>query len=62
MHELRIASGAGGELTDERRGEVRAILAGFRTRFIPEMLVDAALIKAILDGPAAARTSRFSAA
>jgi hypothetical protein len=62
VHELCIASGAGGELTDERRDEVRAILAGFRTRFIPEMLVDAALIKAMLDGPATAWTSRFSAA
>lgn len=42
--------------------EIRALLAAFRFKFIPEMLLDVALVKAILDGPEAARDSRFSAA
>jgi hypothetical protein len=42
--------------------EIGAILAAFRTRFIPEMLLDVALIKSLLDGSQAARASRFSAA
>lgn len=41
---------------------IKAILAAFRLKFIPEMLMDAALIKSLLDGSAAARTSRFSMA
>lgn len=42
--------------------EVSAILAAFRMRFIPEMLLDVALVKSLLDGADAARRSRFSAA
>lgn len=41
--------------------DIGAILAAFRMRFIPEMLVDATLIKSLLDGSQAARTSRFGA-
>lgn len=46
----------------EEREEVRAILAAFRLKFIPEMLIDVAEIKAMLDGPEAARSSAFSVA
>ena len=42
--------------------EIKAILAAFRYKFIPEMLIDVALIKAMLDGVEEAYTSRFSAA
>ena len=49
-------------LNEKQSGEVRAILAAFRLKFIPEMLLDAALIKAMLDGPEEATTSRFSVA
>lgn len=45
-----------------RTDEVSALLAAFRRNFIPGMLIDAVLIKAMLDGPDAAKTSRFSAA
>lgn len=41
--------------------DIQAILAAFRYKFIPEMLIDAALIKALLDGPEEAFSSRFSA-
>lgn len=44
-----------------RTEEIRALLAAFRFKFIPEMLIDVALIKAMLDGPQAATSSRFSA-
>lgn len=48
---------------DERQSaDVRAILAAFRLKFIPEMLLDAVLIKAMLDGPEEASSSRFSVA
>lgn len=49
-------------LKNEQSTEARAILAAFRLKFIPEMLLDAALIKAMLDGPEEARSSRFSVA
>ncbi len=42
--------------------ELRAILAVFRFRIIPDTFLEVALIKAMLDGPEAARTSRFSLA
>lgn len=41
---------------------IRALLVAFRFKFAPEMLLDVALVKAILDRPEAARVSRFSAA
>jgi hypothetical protein len=47
-------------LDEEQRSEVRAILAAFRLKFIPEMLLDVALVKAMLDGPEEASSSRFS--
>jgi hypothetical protein len=40
--------------------EIRAICALFRFRLIPDLLIDVSLIKAMLDGPEAARVSRFS--
>ena len=42
--------------------EVAALLAAFRFKFIPEMLIDVVLVKAMLDGPSQAPVSRFSAA
>jgi len=45
---------------DESAGELRAILAVFRLRVIPDTFLEVALIKAMLDGPEAARSSRFS--
>ncbi|AHM60078.1 short-chain dehydrogenase/reductase SDR [Flammeovirgaceae bacterium 311] len=50
------------EVDKEQQEEVIAVLAFFRYKFIPEMLLEAALIKALLDGPAEAYTSRFSVA
>ncbi|GAB3538041.1 hypothetical protein GCM10027443_32150 [Pontibacter brevis] len=49
-------------LDEKQMVDVRAILAAFRLKFIPEMLLDAALIKAMLDGPEQASSSRFSVA
>lgn len=40
--------------------EVADVLAVFRLRLIPDLLIDVTLIKALFDGPAAARRSRFS--
>ena len=45
---------------EEQVGELRAILAVFRFRLNADMLLDVSLIKALLDGPEAARSSRFS--
>lgn len=49
-------------LNENQSAEARAILAAFRLKFIPEMLLDAALIKAMLDGVEEATSSRFSVA
>ena len=47
--------------TDEERiRELRAILAVFRFRVISDTFPEVSLIKALLDGPEAARSSRFS--
>ncbi len=46
---------------ETQRAEIGDILAAFRLKFIPEMLIDVALIKGLMDGPEAARVSRFSA-
>lgn len=42
--------------------QIYALLAAFRRKFIPEMLIEAVAIKTILDGPEAAAESRFSVA
>src|SRR5215207_5748377 len=47
-------------LTEEQVAELCAILAVFRFRIISDMFLDVSLIKALLDGPEAARYSRFS--
>ena len=47
-------------LDDESLEELRAILAMFRFRVIPDTFLEVAVIKAMLDGPEAARISRFS--
>lgn len=44
-----------------RTDDVSALLAAFRRDFIPSMMLDVALIKAMPDGAADARRSRFSA-
>lgn len=43
-----------------RTDEVSCLLAAFRRDFIPSMMIDAVLTKAMLDGTADARRSRFS--
>ena len=47
-------------LGEEQVEEIRAILAVFRFRLNPDTLLDTSLVKALLDGPEAARSSRFS--
>lgn len=49
-----------GIISEEQVGELRAILTVFRFRLNPDMLLDVSLIKALLDSPEAARSSRFS--
>lgn len=44
----------------EQIGELRDLLASFRARLLPDLLLDLALAKALLDGPTAAVHSRFS--
>jgi hypothetical protein len=52
-----------GEIHDATRtGEISDLLYAFRREFIPSMMLDVALIKAMVDGEPAARQSRFSAA
>lgn len=50
------------KLNQQQQPEVKLILAAFRLKFIPEMLVDVALIKVLLDGRASAKVSKFSVA
>ena len=47
-------------LEEESIRDLRAVLAVFRFRVIPDTFVEVALIKAFLDGPDAALKSRFS--
>ncbi len=47
-------------MNEERADEIRALLALFRFRIIPDTLLEVPLVKAFLDGPEAARFSRFS--
>ncbi|MDQ3308657.1 MAG: halocarboxylic acid dehydrogenase DehI family protein [Gemmatimonadota bacterium] len=62
VRELPI-SAEGMEGPDEaQRAEIRDLLAAFRLKFIPEMLLDVMLIKALVDGPEQARVSPFSVA
>lgn len=58
---LPVHAGPAAGPDEARRAEIGEVLAAFRLRFIPDMLVDACLIKALVDGADAARTSRFSA-
>lgn len=59
-----LPGGGAGKADLDRIGtnDIRAILAAFRFKFIPEMLIDVTLIKAMLDGPEVATSSRFSSA
>lgn len=41
--------------------QIRGLLRAFRREFIPSMMIDVALIKAMVDCDEAARRSRFSA-
>jgi hypothetical protein len=49
-------------VTEAQLADIRAILAVFRLRLIPDLLLDVTLVKALLDGGEAARSSRFSVA
>lgn len=48
-------------VSDQQIVDIRSILAVFRFKLIPDLNIDVTLIKAMLDGPDAARSSRFSA-
>ena len=48
------------EISGEQSQEIRKKLIAFQQKFIPEMLLDTALIKAMLDGKKSASYSRFS--
>ena len=45
-----------------RASNLRAVLAVFRFRVIPDLLIDVTLVRALLDGPDAASRSQFSLA
>lgn len=45
----------------ENVDDLRAVLSVFRFRLIPDLLLDATLVRVMLDGPEAACSSRFSA-
>ncbi len=49
-----------GIIGEEQIEELRAVLAVFRFRLNPDLLLDVSLVKALLDGPEAARSTRFS--
>ncbi len=47
-------------VSEEQADEIRALLALFRFRIVSDTFLEVPLVKAFLDGPAAARSSRFS--
>lgn len=49
-------------MSAELSSDLRAVLAVFRFRVIPDLLIDVTLVRAMLDGPEAATRSRFSLA
>jgi hypothetical protein len=49
-------------VAESQQMDIRLLLAGFRRKFIPEMLLEMVLIKYLTDGAEAAGASRFSAA
>ncbi len=52
-----------GDLKDlARTEEISQLLGAFRRNFVPSMMIDAGLIKSMVDGEAAARSSPFSVA
>ena len=58
----RTGTAAAFGVTEAELADIRAILAVFRLRLIPDLLLDVTLVKALLDGGKAARSSRFSVA
>lgn len=46
----------------EKMEEINAILAVFRFKLIPDLLLDVAMVEAMLDGPEEAQSSGFSVA
>lgn len=60
IYTLTVGAGSGAVPDLGRQHEVRALLAAFRLKFIPDMMLDVALITALIDGPEAATTSKFS--
>jgi hypothetical protein len=58
----RTGTAAAFGVTEADLADIRAILAVFRLRLIPDLLLDVTLVKALLDGGEAARSSRFSVA
>lgn len=49
-------------VSSEEAADLRRLLAVFRFRIIPDLLMDVSLIKAMLEGTGEARSSRFSTA
>lgn len=58
----RTGTAAAFGVTEAELADIRALLAVFRLRLIPDILLDVTLVKALLDGGGAARSSRFSVA
>ncbi|MDX6749315.1 halocarboxylic acid dehydrogenase DehI family protein [Geminicoccaceae bacterium 1502E] len=59
---MRLAASLPGERPGPLPERLRDVLSVFRLRFIPDLMIDVATVKALLDGPEAVRRSRFSAA
>lgn len=59
---MRLAASLPGERPGPPPERLRDVLAVFRLRFIPDIMIDVATVKALLDGPEAARRSRLAAA
>ncbi len=62
LQRIPVAGTDASMLPDAQQAEVRAILAAFRRKFVPEMLIDVAWIEAMIDGSQSVRSSPLSAA
>lgn len=62
MHLFSLTKISTATLDAEQVEVVKSILTAFRLKYIPEMLLDVALVKVLLDGEEAAKHSKFSMA
>ncbi len=62
IRDLPLAGTNAVRLDEKDETDIQDIIAAFRLKFIPEMMIDVAMVKSMLDGAQTVRFSRFSVA